>query len=259
MTAGTIVGLFLGFAQISLLLPVRKGAWLTTHFFRNAPWLVLLFYCMFLLPFQITVFGVTIPLPAELGGTLETFPLADISCGGIAILDNKLVLGNTIGHDYKNCRIDLPDIGTVTATLQVRNDHPGDRSLFGIPLSSRAETYSAGLTAAPVKELHLLGRLTYSKALYSGADSPSDRSFLSFLAGGLYESKHWRLEGNYTRSGVDLVPLSTIYAGNRVALQPRPLALYRWGSESLSAAPARMDMHAEAVLRRAAARGACQA
>ena len=70
MAAGTIVGLFLGFAQISLLLPVRKGAWLTTHFFRNAPWLVLLFYCMFLLPFQVTVFGVTIPIPDWIKATL---------------------------------------------------------------------------------------------------------------------------------------------------------------------------------------------
>jgi GT2 family glycosyltransferase len=48
--------------------------------------------------------------------------------------------------------------------------------------------------------------------------------------------------------------LRAIYAGNRVALQPRPLALYRWSSESLSSASARMDTHAEAVLRRAAAR-----
>jgi polar amino acid transport system permease protein len=63
MALGTIAGFFLGFAQISLLPPVRRGAWLTTHFFRNAPWLVLLFYCMFLLPFQITVFDVTIPIP----------------------------------------------------------------------------------------------------------------------------------------------------------------------------------------------------
>jgi len=63
MALGTIAGFFLGFAQISLLPPVRRGAWLTTHFFRNAPWLVLLFYCMFLLPFQVTVFGVTIPIP----------------------------------------------------------------------------------------------------------------------------------------------------------------------------------------------------
>jgi glycosyltransferase involved in cell wall biosynthesis len=48
--------------------------------------------------------------------------------------------------------------------------------------------------------------------------------------------------------------LRAIFAGHRVSLQPRPLALYRWGSQSLSAAPARMDEHAEAVLRRAAGR-----
>ena len=53
MAIGTIFGMFLGFAQISLLRPVQKGAWFATHFFRNAPWLVLLFYCMFLLPFQV--------------------------------------------------------------------------------------------------------------------------------------------------------------------------------------------------------------
>ena len=63
MAVGTLAGFFLGFAQISLLAPVKRGAWLTTHFFRNAPWLVLLFFCMFLLPFQVTVLGVTIPIP----------------------------------------------------------------------------------------------------------------------------------------------------------------------------------------------------
>jgi hypothetical protein len=120
----------------------------------------------------------------------------------------SFVGGSAAWRPVKNVTLDF-------ATLQVRNDHSGDKSLFGIPLSNRAETYSAGLTAAPGKGIRLQGRLTYSKALYSGADLPPDRSFLSFLAGGIYESKHWRLEGNYTRSGVDLVPLSTIYAGNR--------------------------------------------
>lgn len=62
-----------------------------------------------------------IPMPEELGGGSSIFPLSDISCGGIAILDNKLVLGNTIGNNYEDCRIDLPDIGMVTATLQIRN------------------------------------------------------------------------------------------------------------------------------------------
>ena len=48
--------------------------------------------------------------------------------------------------------------------------------------------------------------------------------------------------------------LRAIYAGHRVALQPRPLALYRWGSSGLAADSARMDEHADAVLRKAAAR-----
>jgi len=70
MALGTLAGVFLGFAQISLLPPVKKGAFFATHFFRNAPWLVLLFYCMFLLPFQVTVFGVTIPIPDWTKATL---------------------------------------------------------------------------------------------------------------------------------------------------------------------------------------------
>jgi polar amino acid transport system permease protein len=70
MAIGTIVGMFLGVAQVSRVSPVRKSAWLTTHFFRNAPWLVLLFYCMLLLPFQFRVFGMTIPLPDWIKATV---------------------------------------------------------------------------------------------------------------------------------------------------------------------------------------------
>jgi c-di-GMP-binding flagellar brake protein YcgR len=62
-----------------------------------------------------------IPQPAELGGGSKAFPLADISCGGIAILDNSLVLGDTIGKVYGDCRIELPEIGTITTGLQIRN------------------------------------------------------------------------------------------------------------------------------------------
>ena len=53
------------------------GRGFTTHFFRNAPWLVLLFYCMFLLPFQITIFGVTIPLPDWVKATLGSRAAGD--------------------------------------------------------------------------------------------------------------------------------------------------------------------------------------
>jgi c-di-GMP-binding flagellar brake protein YcgR len=62
-----------------------------------------------------------IPMPEELGGGTHVFPLADISCGGIAILDNKLLLGNAIGQVYPDVRIDLPEIGTVITALQIRN------------------------------------------------------------------------------------------------------------------------------------------
>jgi GT2 family glycosyltransferase len=45
--------------------------------------------------------------------------------------------------------------------------------------------------------------------------------------------------------------LRAIYAGHRVALQPKPLSLYRWGTTGLSADPERMDAHARTVLERA--------
>jgi c-di-GMP-binding flagellar brake protein YcgR len=64
---------------------------------------------------------VMIPLPAELGGGSQAFPLADISCGGIAILDNSLVLGDTIGKVYADCRIELPEAGPIGTGLQIRN------------------------------------------------------------------------------------------------------------------------------------------
>lgn len=64
MAIGTVVGLGLGVAQVSLFRSVRKTSWIATQFFRNAPWLVLLFYCMFLLPFELPLFGWSLPLPA---------------------------------------------------------------------------------------------------------------------------------------------------------------------------------------------------
>ncbi|HMB48187.1 MAG TPA: amino acid ABC transporter permease [Afifellaceae bacterium] len=63
MAVGTAVGAMLGIGQISLNGWVRKFAWTITQFFRNAPWLVLLFFAMFLLPFQLRIGGLTIPLP----------------------------------------------------------------------------------------------------------------------------------------------------------------------------------------------------
>lgn len=63
MAAGTGLGVALGLALISTLPPLRALAWLTTQFFRNAPWLVLLFYCILLLPFEVSVGGIVVALP----------------------------------------------------------------------------------------------------------------------------------------------------------------------------------------------------
>jgi polar amino acid transport system permease protein len=69
MAIGTLAGLFLGLGLISVRPLVRKIAWGVTQFFRNSPWLVLLFFVMLLTPFQIKLGGLVIPLPAWLKAT----------------------------------------------------------------------------------------------------------------------------------------------------------------------------------------------
>jgi polar amino acid transport system permease protein len=64
MAIGTAAGLALGLGQISDVAAVRRSAWLVTQFFRNAPWLVLLFYCILLIPFELSLFGARVPFPA---------------------------------------------------------------------------------------------------------------------------------------------------------------------------------------------------
>ncbi len=63
MAIGTVLGFALGLGLISATGPIRAPAWLATQFFRNAPWLVLLFYCILLMPFEMRIGGVVIPLP----------------------------------------------------------------------------------------------------------------------------------------------------------------------------------------------------
>ncbi len=66
MGLGTVLGVVLGLGLISLHPGARRVAWVITQFFRNAPWLVLLFFAIFLIPFQVQVGAVTIPLPGWL-------------------------------------------------------------------------------------------------------------------------------------------------------------------------------------------------
>ncbi len=63
MLIGTILGAALGLAQVSQHRWIKGISWGITQLFRNSPWLVLLFVVLLAFPFQITVFGVTIPIP----------------------------------------------------------------------------------------------------------------------------------------------------------------------------------------------------
>jgi polar amino acid transport system permease protein len=94
MAIGTAAGVPLGFARISPARAVRRGSWLVVQFFRNAPWLVLLFFVMFLFPFEVRIgartiaipdwikatFGLALPIMANVGeivrGAVQSIPTA---------------------------------------------------------------------------------------------------------------------------------------------------------------------------------------
>lgn len=88
MAAGTLLGLFLGLGQVSPRRWLARIALVLTQFFRNAPWLVLLFFCIFVLPFRISLFGLTLDVPnwvrATAGLTLPVMAnVSEIVRGGV--------------------------------------------------------------------------------------------------------------------------------------------------------------------------------
>lgn len=70
MAIGTVLGTFLGIMQVGRSAHLRRAASLVTQFFRNSPWLVILFFCVLLLPYQIELFGFMIPFPAWAKGII---------------------------------------------------------------------------------------------------------------------------------------------------------------------------------------------
>ena len=88
MALGTALGVILGFGLIARGTSARIASLGAMQFFRNAPWLVLLFYAMFLIPYQVTVFGWSIPFPdwikAVIGLALPVMAnIAEIVRGGV--------------------------------------------------------------------------------------------------------------------------------------------------------------------------------
>jgi len=57
MAMATVLGVALGIAQVSQVSVIRAAAKFVTHLFRNAPWLVILFTVMYLLPVEMRLPG----------------------------------------------------------------------------------------------------------------------------------------------------------------------------------------------------------
>ncbi len=64
MAIGTVTGVVLGVMLVSQGVIVRRISWGITQFFRNSPWLVLLFFAILLLPYRIELFGTIVSFPA---------------------------------------------------------------------------------------------------------------------------------------------------------------------------------------------------
>ncbi|WP_050468811.1 amino acid ABC transporter permease [Herbaspirillum chlorophenolicum] len=93
MALGTVLGAVLGIGQIAQAGLTRKFSSWTTQFFRNAPWLVLLFFCVMLLPNQFSVFGISVPFPGWVKGIIGlTLPVmgnvSEVVRGGIQSLQS---------------------------------------------------------------------------------------------------------------------------------------------------------------------------
>ena len=70
MLIGTAAGVLLGVLQLAPSRYVRVPAWVITQFFRNSPWLVLLFFVMLLMPFELRFGGTRILVPDWLKAVL---------------------------------------------------------------------------------------------------------------------------------------------------------------------------------------------
>lgn len=64
-----------------------------------------------------------IPIPGNDTPAVAEVTLLDISCGGIAVIDQPPLINLDPGMIYNDCKIVLPDIGTINVNIQVKNTY----------------------------------------------------------------------------------------------------------------------------------------
>lgn len=63
MAVATALGTVMGLATLAKSALVRLPAFFVMNFLRNSPWLVVLFAMLYILPFEMKVFGMAVPFP----------------------------------------------------------------------------------------------------------------------------------------------------------------------------------------------------
>ncbi|MDH5480706.1 MAG: flagellar brake protein [Nitrosomonas sp.] len=64
-----------------------------------------------------------IAIPSSETYTKAEITILDISCGGIGVIDHHPIISFDPGIVYKDCQIDLPEIGTVTVNIKVKSTY----------------------------------------------------------------------------------------------------------------------------------------
>jgi polar amino acid transport system permease protein len=107
ITLGTIGGIFLGMGQLAPSGWASVPSKAVTQIFRNAPWLVLLFYCIFLVPYQITMGGEVYRVPnwlrASIGFTIPVMAnFSEVVRGAVqSIPSGQWEAARSLGYTWK--------------------------------------------------------------------------------------------------------------------------------------------------------------
>ncbi|MCX8997266.1 amino acid ABC transporter permease [Rhizobiaceae bacterium BDR2-2] len=112
MALATALGTLMGLATLARSAIVRTPAFLVMNFLRNSPWLVLLFAMLYILPFQMRIFGFVVPFPpfvkAVIGLALPTAAnFSEVIRGAVQSIHSgqweaARSLGYTTGQIYRH-------------------------------------------------------------------------------------------------------------------------------------------------------------
>ncbi|MDP1557329.1 MAG: flagellar brake protein [Nitrosomonas sp.] len=95
-----------------------------------------------------------VPLSDSYDSDTAEVTISDISCGGIGILDDHSILHVDRETIFKDCKITLPEIGTITTTIQIK-------STFEVTLRNGLMSKRVGCKFAellPAKKLAMIQR-----------------------------------------------------------------------------------------------------